>query len=110
MKANQALKFLALSVCLGLSATGPAQAGMGSCMTAGPLAAPAPACAGDPGRGQACPLRDDRGRQSDGCTADRDELMRSVGKMAAGGIGIASQVMRALLEEANRYADPEQRM
>ncbi len=116
MKSRSSKNTLIVLAMASLLSAGAAQAGMGSCLSSR-MGSSGGGCASEQGSGQACQLRDERGnrgnrdnlaRQGDSCGVDRQEMMQAVGTVAAGGIGIATQVMRTLLDEANRYVGTSQ--
>lgn len=105
MQSNTKKRTMPALFLAGLLSAGAAQAGMGSCLS-GMMNPSSSGCANEQGNGQACPLRDGKTNQGEACAGDRQELMQAVGNVAAGGIGIATQVMRTLLDEANRRVGP----
>jgi hypothetical protein len=105
MKANKTIPSLGVLAVAALLSTSPAQAcmdggmpffssgsGSSSCATA---QAPAQA------KPQSCPQP---GNQGQSCGLVNPELMAAVGDMAAGGMQIATHMMRVLAEEVSRYA------
>ncbi len=104
MKNRTLLKSFRVLAVSGLLATGTAEAGMGPCMAG----AATPPCAGGQGDRPACAVPVARAEGGAACAPGNAQMMDAMGNMAAGGIGIAAQVMRTLMQEANRYLAPGQ--
>lgn len=100
MKANATLPSLGALALVTLLAASPAQAcmpffsggaGQASCATA----QPAP---------QSCPLPGQADSTGQACGLINPELVAALGDMAAGGMQIATHMMRVLAQEVGRYA------
>lgn len=110
MKAKTTIPSLGVLAVATLLAASPAQA----CMMGGmPFFSSGPgqnSCATDPARVQpqiqprACPQGGEAGNPGQGCGLINPELMAAMGDMAAGGMQIATHMMKVLAEEVSRYA------
>lgn len=107
MKATPALPSLSVLAVVALLSSGSAQACMGG-MSMFSAGAPGPdACATTqvPSQVQIQPKSClQGGAQGQSCGLINPELMAAVGDMAAGGMQIATHMMRVLAEEVSRYA------
>lgn len=108
MKANTTIPSLGALTLTTLLAANPVQACMGAGM---PFFAsgPGPAsCTSAQARPQlqprACLQPGQAGNQGQSCGLITPELMAAMGEMAAGGMQIATHMMRVLAEEVSRYA------
>lgn len=121
MKANKTIPSLGVLAIVTLLGASPAQACMGgmSFFSSGP-ASGQPPCATEQVREPAprqankqaprlaaspsCPNSGEAGRQGESCGFINPELVSAMGEMAAGGMQIATHMMRVLAEEVGRYA------
>ena len=105
MKAKTTLPLLGALAIATLISASPAQACMGGGMPFfssgnGPASC-ASASSRVPAMPEACPQA---GGQAQSCGLINPELMTAMGDMAAGGMQIATHMMRVLAEEVSRYA------
>lgn len=81
-----------------------------ACLPGSALLFGTPGCATDQANSQqACPAQSVNGNTGNDCILSRQDVSKAVGtmgNMAAGGIGIATNVMRALSDQALRMASP----
>lgn len=108
MKAKTTIPSLGAMALVSLLAASSAQACMGGGM---PFFSSAPgqqSCATDQARVQpqprSCPQGGEAGKPGQGCGLASPELMSAMGDMAAGGMQIATHMMRVLAQEVSRYA------
>lgn len=78
-----------------------------ACMPGMPFQSASSDCAAGQARSQPCPAQGAQAGRGQACVDSKQELMSAMGSMAAGGMGIATNVMRVLVEEADRYLAPQ---
>lgn len=121
MKANKTIPSLGVLAIVTLLGASPAQACLGgmSFFSSGPSVGQS-SCATEPVREQAprqagkqaprlaaspsCPAPGEAGRQGESCGLINPEMLSAMGEMAAGGMQIATHMMRVLADEVGRYA------
>lgn len=100
MKAKTSIPSLGAMAFVTLLAAGPAQA----CMPFGPAGAGQSSCATPQSAPSSCPAPGQDGKAGQSCGLVNPELMSAVGEMAAGGMQIATHMMKMLATEVGRYA------
>lgn len=106
MKANTTIPALGALAFVALLTASPAQACMDGGMPFFFSGSGASSCASAKAQAQAqsCPLPGEAAHQGQSCGLINPEMMAAMGDMAAGGMQIATHMMRVLAEEVSRYA------
>ena len=108
MKAKTTIPSLGALAVVTLLSTSPAQACMGGGMPFFSSGSGQSSCATGQAQVQpqprSCPQGGEAGNPGQGCALINPELMAAMGDMAAGGMQIATHMMRVLAEEVSRYA------
>jgi hypothetical protein len=103
MNANAMMKSVGVVALAALLTMSSAQA----CMPGMPFQSGSSGCAAGQKASQPCPAQGAQGNRGQACVDGKQELISAMGSMAAGGMEIAANVMRVLVEEADRYLAPQ---
>ena len=78
-----------------------------ACMPGMPFQSGSSGCAAGQASNQPCHAQGAQASRGQACGDGKQELMSAMGSMAAGGMEIAANVMRVLVEEADRRLAPQ---